>query len=105
MSERETVKEDRCQKRHVVGQDHGPDPDLDQGNVNLDSLQNHGPDPGKGGEIMHDCNNHLSPPETRWIYNQKIRGNTDADQDQEKGKTKDHPEVHKKLQDPVLHHR
>lgn len=107
MSERDTVREDRCQKRYAVGQDH--DPDLDQGSVNLGSLlPNHSPDPGKVGEIMHDCKKHLSPPETKWIYNQKKRGNADPDPDQAQekgGKMKDHPEVHKKLQRPVLHRR
>lgn len=118
MRERETVREDECQRtRDTVdlaqhlGQGHvpGPDPDLDRRTVNVDGLlQNHGPDPdpGKGGKIMDDCNNHLCPPEIRWSHCQKTRGNAGPDQAQAQergGKMKDHPEVHKKPQDPVLH--
>lgn len=104
MSEREIMTEDKFQKRDQVGHGPGPDLDLNRGNVNMDSLlQKTGPDPGKGGEIIHDYNNSTSPPETRRSHDQKTRGNTDPDRAQGRGgKTKDHPGVHRKLQDPVL---
>lgn len=70
-AERETVKEDVCQKtRDVVGLAQNHVPGLDQRTINVVILaqnhaQNHGPDPGKGGKTTHDCNNLFSPIETR----------------------------------------
>lgn len=107
MAERETVREAECPRiRDVVGLDRDPDPDLDQRTINVvDLLPGHGPDPGKGGKNTRLHNNPLSPPETRLIHNQKIRGNTGRGRAQEKGeKTKDYPKIHRKLQGPVLYH-
>lgn len=112
MAERWTVRDDGCQRtRDMVGlsQNHvpGPDPDRRTANV-VDLAQNHGPDPdpdpGKGGKTTHDCNNRLSPPETRWSHGQKTRGDADLDPAREReGKKRDHHlRVHRKFQAPVF---
>lgn len=118
MAEIETVREEGCQRTRDMagparnlGQNHVPGPDLglDQKTINAVSLsqnrdQNHGPDPEKGGKTTHDCNNHLSPPNTRGSRSQKTRGDAGLDPAQEReGKKKDHRKLHRKLQAPVFY--
>lgn len=119
MAERETVREDGCQRTRdmvVLAQNlrrnpvPGPGPHLDQKTINVVGLaqnhvQNHDPDPGKGGTTTNDCNNRLCPPETRWSHGQKTRGDVGLDPAQKReGKKRDHhPRVHRKLQGPVFH--
>lgn len=125
MAERETVREEGCQRtrdmagparnlgqNHVPDLDPDPDPDLglDQKTINAVGLsqnhdQNHGPDPEKGGKTTHDCNNHLSPLNTRGSQSQKTRGDAGLDPAQERIRKKKghHPRVHRKLQAPVFH--
>ncbi len=119
MAERETVREDGCQrtKDMVVPAQNlhrnpvpGPDPHLDRRTVNVVGLaqnhvQNHDPDLEKGGETTNDRNNCLCPPETRWSHGQKTRGDAGLDPAQKReGKKKHcHPKVHIKLQGPVFH--